>query len=125
MFPVGWNRCATDGTIPIKIIKYFILFFFLRLFPSQAFHFLSPFPRPHASQFPPFIHSISLDWKDTPLCTDRHSPGTLQDPVVPNPEQSSFLALFTPFSVGHRSFSIYDILSTMASVLEWSFSFYL
>ena len=55
MFPVGWNRCATDGTIPIKIIKFFILFFFLRLFPSQAFHFLSPFPRPHASQFPPFI----------------------------------------------------------------------
>ena len=55
MFPVGWNRCATDCTIPIKIIKYFILFFFLRLFPSQAFHFLSPFPGPHASQFPSFI----------------------------------------------------------------------
>lgn len=55
MFPLGWNRCSTDGTIPIKIIKYFILFFFLRLFPSQAFHFLSPFPGPHTSQFPSFI----------------------------------------------------------------------
>lgn len=123
MFPVGWNRCATDGTIPIKIIKYFILFFFLRLSPHRLSIFFLHFTPTCPSQFPPFIHSISLDWKDTPLCTDRHSP--FLDPVVPNPEQSSFLALFTPFSVGHRSFSIYDILSTMASVLEWSFSFYL